>query len=280
MSSTSGTNSVSSRFVSSTDLEAAKAKREQEWREAYERIGEQPPERDDQAEQYDPRSLWEKLQENKTKKQEAFEEQLKFKNHFRALDEEEISFLDSMIDESNDEEKERQRAIKQELESFRKAVTARSQPPPPPALSPSSSSSTTALSPSGSAPVAKPSTSTTTSTATRTPATSTATATATATVKKGKKLKGLPGLVVKKKNLATSTSAASKPIAAPIPARNSSSSSSSTNQVVAEQEEPTRDGKERESDKEHGGVASTAKRRVDEAVLGQDGPDEKRTKSE
>jgi hypothetical protein len=41
-------------------------------------------------------------------------------NHFRALDEEEISFLDSIADENNDEELERQRMIKQELESFRK----------------------------------------------------------------------------------------------------------------------------------------------------------------
>jgi len=36
------------------------------------------------------------------------------------LDEDEISFLDSMIDENNDEEVERQKAIREELEGFRK----------------------------------------------------------------------------------------------------------------------------------------------------------------
>ncbi|GAA5850401.1 hypothetical protein JCM3766R1_007182 [Sporobolomyces carnicolor] len=139
----SSSSSVSSRFVSASDLEAAAQKRQEEWKAAYARIGQEPPAQDPEGEKYDPRSLWEKLNENKTKKQEAFEEQLKFKNHFRALDEEEISFLDSMIDESNEEELARQRMIKEELESFRKAVVQKSSSSAPtPAPIASSSSST------------------------------------------------------------------------------------------------------------------------------------------
>jgi len=58
--------SVSSRFVSSTDLEAAAAKRKEEWEAAYKRIGQEPPPNQDESEGgYDPRSLYEKLQANK-----------------------------------------------------------------------------------------------------------------------------------------------------------------------------------------------------------------------
>ncbi|GAA5872082.1 hypothetical protein JCM1840_006314 [Sporobolomyces johnsonii] len=184
---------VASRFVSASALEEAAKKRSEEWKAAYERIGQEPPKEDDAA-PYDGRSLWEKLQENKNKKQEAFEEQLKFKNHFRALDEDEISFLDSMVEENNDEERERQKQIRDELLSFRKAVTARSTAPVPPALA-------STLSPS-SAPIASSSSSTaplaSTSTAAAPKATAVPVSTTATTQKKGKK-KSLPGLVLKKK---------------------------------------------------------------------------------
>ncbi|GAA5906766.1 hypothetical protein JCM5296_000831 [Sporobolomyces johnsonii] len=184
---------VASRFVSASALEEAAKKRSEEWKAAYERIGQEPPKEDDAA-PYDGRSLWEKLQENKNKKQEAFEEQLKFKNHFRALDEDEISFLDSMVEENNDEERERQKQIRDELLSFRKAVTARSTAPVPPALA-------STLSPS-SAPIASSSSSTaplaSTSTAAAPKATAVPVSTTATAQKKGKK-KSLPGLVLKKK---------------------------------------------------------------------------------
>lgn len=61
-----GTGGVASRFVSSSALEEAKQRREQEWKAAYERIGEEPPKQDDDG-TYDPRSLFEKLQENKVR---------------------------------------------------------------------------------------------------------------------------------------------------------------------------------------------------------------------
>ncbi|GAA5944687.1 PSME3-interacting protein [Sporobolomyces koalae] len=206
------TSSVASRFVSSTELEQAAARRAEEWKQAYARIGEEPP-KPQEDEVYDGRSLWEKLQENKSKKQEAFEEQLKFKNHFRALDEEEISFLDSMIDENNDEEQERQRLIKQELESFRKAVTARSVPVPPPTVpSPSSTSSSNLNSATrGTSSANSQSTKTGKPTTTDTPSTTSPNPTSTTTTssskpKSGKRLKTLPGLVVTKKKSKPSSS--------------------------------------------------------------------------
>ncbi|GAA6021187.1 hypothetical protein JCM10207_008348 [Rhodosporidiobolus poonsookiae] len=191
---------VASRFVSSTALEEAKKKREAEWKAAYERIGEAPPPVEEST-TYDPRSLYERLQENKSKKQEAFEEQLKFKNHFRALDEEEIDFLDTMIDESNEEEKARKRQIQEEMAQFKAAMHKRAAPAAPPAASPplastsASTSSSTTPAPSAPKPATAP--------------------------KKGKK-KTLPGLVMKKKP--SSTAASASP---PAPAAASPSSAAS-----------------------------------------------------
>ena len=56
--------SVASRFVSQSSLDEAKLQREADWKAAYERLGQEPPKRE-QEEEYDGRSLWEKLQENK-----------------------------------------------------------------------------------------------------------------------------------------------------------------------------------------------------------------------
>ncbi|GAA5884963.1 hypothetical protein JCM16303_006494 [Sporobolomyces ruberrimus] len=256
--------SVASRFVSSKDLEAASLKRKEEWAAAYARIGQEPPKEEEGEGTYDPRSLWEKLQENKSKKQEAFEEQLKFKNHFRALDEEEISFLDSMIDENNDEEQERQRMIKEEMQSFRKAVTARSVPIPPPSILASTSSSSSlpiasTSSSSSSLPKQSPPLPTTTSTSTTT---------TTGKMKgKGKKLKGLPGLVVKKPTKKTT----SKPTPSPTPPITTTVEPSSIGSVegeVKESEEGENGSKKRSVQEDEGGnveVESGKKRKVDDS---------------
>lgn len=134
--------SVASRFVSETTLEAAKIQREADWKAAYARLGQEPPKKEEEdGEKYDGRSLWEKLQEHKDKKQEAFDEQLKFKNQFRALDEDEISFLDSLTDDNHEEEAKKAQAIKDELKGFREAVISRQSAIPPPVISSSLSPS-------------------------------------------------------------------------------------------------------------------------------------------
>lgn len=60
-----GSSSVASRFVSEASLEEAKATRAQQWKEAYERLGQEAPPPEEDTQPYDGRSLWEKLQENK-----------------------------------------------------------------------------------------------------------------------------------------------------------------------------------------------------------------------
>jgi len=66
--------SSSNRFVSENSIKEAQGRRKEEWAKAYERLGQKPPEDEGPAQKYDPRSLYEKLQEQKMTKQAAFEE--------------------------------------------------------------------------------------------------------------------------------------------------------------------------------------------------------------
>ncbi|KAK6515598.1 hypothetical protein TWF506_007926 [Arthrobotrys conoides] len=66
------------------------------------------------------KSLYEVLQANKARKQEAFEEKLKFKNQFRSLDEGEVEFLDSVVSEQRAEEEAKKKEIESRLDDFRK----------------------------------------------------------------------------------------------------------------------------------------------------------------
>ncbi|KAK5902729.1 hypothetical protein CesoFtcFv8_007960 [Champsocephalus esox] len=81
---------LSRKFVSETELDENRKKRQEEWEKV--RKPEDPEEAPE--EKYDPRTLFERLQEQKDKKQEEFEEQFKFRNMVRGLDEDESSFLD------------------------------------------------------------------------------------------------------------------------------------------------------------------------------------------
>jgi len=54
------------------------------------------------------------------RKQEEFEEKLKFKNQFRSLDEGELEFLDSIVSEERAEEDAKKKEIESRLDDFRK----------------------------------------------------------------------------------------------------------------------------------------------------------------
>ncbi|KZT51731.1 hypothetical protein CALCODRAFT_521206 [Calocera cornea HHB12733] len=110
--------SVASRFVSQTELEQAKATREEQWRAAYARLGQEPPPQ--RAEDVgDGRSLYERLQTNKAAKEEQWQEQHKLSKQFRALEEDEILFLRQAAAARDAEEAARKRAERQEVEGFR-----------------------------------------------------------------------------------------------------------------------------------------------------------------
>ncbi|EXJ82085.1 hypothetical protein A1O1_08154 [Capronia coronata CBS 617.96] len=66
------------------------------------------------------KSLYEVLQQNKAAKQEAFEESIRLKNQFRPLDEDEVDFLDSVLESKRAEEDAVKQQTAEQLEAFRK----------------------------------------------------------------------------------------------------------------------------------------------------------------
>ncbi|KAL0579116.1 hypothetical protein V5O48_002899 [Marasmius crinis-equi] len=138
---------VGSRFVSSDEIETAKARREEQWKAAYARygfsrlcrflssvtrarLGQEPPPQQVE-DNYDGRSLAEKLAANRQAKQEEWEEKTKLANQFRALEEDEIMFLDSVREKQEQEERVRKERDGEEVKSFKEAVAARTQASPP-----------------------------------------------------------------------------------------------------------------------------------------------------
>lgn len=109
---------LSRKFVSETELDERRKKRQEEWEKV--RKPEDPQEAPE--EEYDPRSLFERLQEQKDKKQEEFEEQFKFRNMVRGLDEDETNFLDEVSRQQCLVEKQRRDEEKQELLEYRSAI--------------------------------------------------------------------------------------------------------------------------------------------------------------
>ncbi|GLB36261.1 putative N-terminal domain of NEFA-interacting nuclear protein NIP30 [Lyophyllum shimeji] len=133
---------VGSRFVSESDLDTAKARREEQWKAAYARLGQEPPPQQ-QEDSYDGRSLAEKLAANKIAKQEEWEEKTKLANQFRALEEDEIMFLDSVRERQEAEERQRKERDGEEVRGFKEAVAARSSAANNPPLLPSSAATST-----------------------------------------------------------------------------------------------------------------------------------------
>ncbi|KAH6917274.1 N-terminal domain of NEFA-interacting nuclear protein NIP30-domain-containing protein [Coprinopsis sp. MPI-PUGE-AT-0042] len=121
---------VGSRFVTQDEIESARARKDEQWKAAYARH--EPPQLQQTDETYDGRSLAEKLAANKIAKQEEWEAKNKLANQFRALEEDEIMFLDSIREKQEQEERLRMETEGEELKNFRVAVAARNVNPPPP----------------------------------------------------------------------------------------------------------------------------------------------------
>ncbi|XP_060733976.1 PSME3-interacting protein isoform X2 [Tachysurus vachellii] len=117
---------LSRKFVSESEIEEKRKKRQEEW----EKVRKPDDPETVPEEEYDPRSLFEKLQEQKDKKQEEYEEQFKFKNMVKGLDEDEAHFLDEVSRQQCLVEKQRRDEEKQELQEYRalkKMVSSQSQ---------------------------------------------------------------------------------------------------------------------------------------------------------
>ncbi|XP_041783142.1 PSME3-interacting protein-like [Anopheles merus] len=109
---------MASGFVTETELVEARRKRQEEWEKV--RTADQPEEAPE--DEYDPRSLYERLQEQKQKKDSEFEEAHKLKNMIKGLDDDEVEFLD-LVDK-NRMQAERQAHLEEqkELNEFRAKV--------------------------------------------------------------------------------------------------------------------------------------------------------------
>jgi hypothetical protein len=71
-------------------------------------------------EEYDPRTLFERLQEQKNLKQEKFEEESRLSNLIKRVDEEEAEYFRTLSDEKEKLEFEMRRKEELELEDYRK----------------------------------------------------------------------------------------------------------------------------------------------------------------
>ncbi|KAL2817781.1 N-terminal domain of NEFA-interacting nuclear protein NIP30-domain-containing protein [Aspergillus granulosus] len=110
---------MSSGFVSAgTDQEPVE--RDDEWRRVQQELEEERRRKAELGKQQDGKSLFEVLQQNKMAKQEAFEEKIKLKNQFRALDEDEVDFLDSIMESTRAQEASVKKETAEQLEVFRR----------------------------------------------------------------------------------------------------------------------------------------------------------------
>ncbi|XP_035646864.1 PSME3-interacting protein [Oncorhynchus keta] len=109
---------LSRKFVSETEIEEKRKQRQEEWEKVRQ------PEDPEKApeEEYDGRSLFERLQEQKDKKQEEYDEQFKFKNMVKGLDEDESHFLDEVSRQQSLVEKQRRDEELHELKEYRSAL--------------------------------------------------------------------------------------------------------------------------------------------------------------
>jgi len=109
---------MSSGFITEAEAAEARQKRQEEWDRV--RKPEDPLERPEEP--YDHRSLYERLQEQKQKKDLEYEEAHKLKNMIKGLDDDEIEFLD-LVDRTKlaaDRRKELEEEI--ELSDYRNRV--------------------------------------------------------------------------------------------------------------------------------------------------------------
>ncbi|XP_063294486.1 PSME3-interacting protein isoform X2 [Pelobates fuscus] len=117
-----GETTIHKKFVTEAEVEEKKKKRQEEWEKV--RKPEDPEECPEEV--YDPRSLYEKLQEQKDKKQQEYEEQFKFKNMVRGLDEDETNFLDEVSRKQELIEKQRREEELKEINEYRARTLAAS----------------------------------------------------------------------------------------------------------------------------------------------------------
>ncbi|KAI2790197.1 hypothetical protein POX_d05703 [Penicillium oxalicum] len=110
---------MSSGFVSAGTNEEP-AERDDAWLRVQKELEEERRRKAEIGQQKDGKSLYEVLQQNKMAKQEQHEEKMRLKNQFRALDEDEVEFLDSVLESTRAQEEAVKKDTADQLEAFRK----------------------------------------------------------------------------------------------------------------------------------------------------------------
>ncbi|KAJ5637622.1 hypothetical protein N7490_007501 [Penicillium lividum] len=110
---------MSSGFVSAGTTDQP-IERDDEWLKVQQELEEERRQKAEIGKQNDGKSLFEVLQQNKMAKQEQFEEKIRLKNQFRSLDEDEVDFLDSVLESTRAQEAAVKKDTADQLEAFRK----------------------------------------------------------------------------------------------------------------------------------------------------------------
>ncbi|KAJ1731286.1 hypothetical protein LPJ61_002609 [Coemansia biformis] len=116
----------SSRFISESAIDEARKEREEAWKQAYKAGDAQTPM---PGTEYDPRTLFEQLQEQKNKKNEAYEESRRFASSIRKLDADETEFLDTVDELEKKKWLEQRQTESLALSEFKEKVAERQAKP-------------------------------------------------------------------------------------------------------------------------------------------------------
>ncbi|KAL8770094.1 MAG: hypothetical protein Q9209_004132 [Squamulea sp. 1 TL-2023] len=110
---------MSSGFISGGTTDKP-IERDDEWLKAQQEIEANRRRKEEEGKQEGGKSLFEILQNNKAAKQEAFEESIRLKNQFRNLDEDEVEFLDSVLESTRAKEDAVKKETAEQLNLFRR----------------------------------------------------------------------------------------------------------------------------------------------------------------
>ncbi|XP_043286491.1 PSME3-interacting protein isoform X2 [Venturia canescens] len=111
---------MSSGFISEAEIAEQRRIRQEEWDRV--RTADQPQEAPE--EKYDPRSLFDRLQEQKNKRDMEYEEAHKLKNMIKGLDDDEVEFLDLVDRTKLEEERKKNMEEEKEMRDFKAAVAS------------------------------------------------------------------------------------------------------------------------------------------------------------
>eukprot|EP00096_Caligus_rogercresseyi_P012952 TRINITY_DN5614_c0_g1_i2.p1 TRINITY_DN5614_c0_g1~~TRINITY_DN5614_c0_g1_i2.p1 ORF type:complete len:134 (+),score=41.83 TRINITY_DN5614_c0_g1_i2:73-474(+) len=106
---------MASGFVSENDLEKARNQRQEEW----DKVRQESDPKEAPEPEYDSRSLFERLEANREKKQLEWEEAHKLKNQIRGIDDEEADFLDKVSKNIENYEKRIENEELAEVQAYR-----------------------------------------------------------------------------------------------------------------------------------------------------------------